>query len=69
MKRINHLRNAVRFAIVVIWVVAIGLVYTAFENSGNVHSLAWGTWLFYTVVGISVAYLAAIKTVKYWNIK
>lgn len=69
MKKINHLRNAVRFVIVVLWIAAIGLLYTAFKNSGNVHSLAWGTWLLYISVGICIAYLGVVKTIKLWNIE
>ncbi|MNH65326.1 hypothetical protein D3C73_173340 [compost metagenome] len=69
MKAINHTRNAARFAVVVFWVVILGLAYTAFQNSGNSFSLGWGTWLFYAVVTIVVLYAGVVYTIKLWSFK
>lgn len=69
MGRINHTRVATRFAIVVFWAIVVGLAYTTFQNSGNLHALAWGTWLFYTTVSAAIVYLGVIKTINLWNIK
>lgn len=69
MKSINHARNAVRFAIAVFWLVVLGLTYTVFQNSGNVHVLGWGTWLFYAVLVIVVLYAGVVYTIKLWSFK
>lgn len=69
MKSINHARNAIRFAIVVFWLVVIGLVYTAVANSGNAFALGWGTWLFYAVLVIVVLYAGVVYTAKLWSFK
>lgn len=69
MKSINHTRNAVRFAVVVFWVVVLGLTYTTFQNSGNAFALGWGTWLFYAVLVIVVLYAGVVYTIKLWSFK
>lgn len=69
MNKINHTRNAVRFGIVVFWVLLIGLLYSVFMNSGNMHALSWVTWLFYAVVVIVVLYAGVVLSAKFWNIK
>lgn len=69
MKSINHARNAIRFAIVVFWLVVIGLAYTAFQHSGNAFALSWATWLFYAVLAIVVLYAGVVYTSKLWSIK
>lgn len=65
----NHKRNAVRFAIVIFWVIVVGLIYSAFVNFGNAHVLGWFTWLIYVVITVVVLYAATVFTTKFWNIK
>lgn len=69
MKPFNHKRNAVRFAIVIFWVIVFGLGYTAFGHSGNVYALSWATWLLYAVVAVVALYAGAFLSTKFWNIK
>ncbi len=65
----NHTRNAIRFAIVVFWLVVVGLAFTAFMHLGNAHALSWVTWLFYVVITVVVLYVASVVTYRTWNFK
>ncbi|QTH80435.1 hypothetical protein PA10_00237 [Pseudomonas phage pPa_SNUABM_DT01] len=65
----NHTRNAVRFFIVIFWIIVIGLGYTVISHSGNAYALSWASWLFYAVVTIVVLYIGAVLSFKLWNIK
>ncbi|MNO02239.1 hypothetical protein D3C81_2225740 [compost metagenome] len=65
----NHTRNAARFAIVIFWIVVVGLAYTTYSHSGNAFALSWATWLFYAIVAIVVLYVGAVLSNKLWKIK
>lgn len=65
----NHARNAARFGVVIFWLAAIGLVFTAVMHSGNAFSLSWATWLFYAAVSVPVVYAGIFVSKSIWNIK
>lgn len=65
----NHARNAIRFAIVIFWIIVVGLAYTAYSNSGNALALSWATWLLYAVVAVVALYIGAVFSAKLWNAK
>jgi hypothetical protein len=65
----NHMRNAIRLAIIVSWMIAIGLVFTAISNANNAHAIGWATWIFYGVVTIVTIYFGIFATKYFWSYK
>ena len=65
----SHIRNAIRFCIVIFWMVMLGLAFTAINNASNAHSIGWATWLLYGIAVTVTTYVGAFATKHFWSYK
>lgn len=65
----NHARNAVRFCIVVFWLIVIGVALTAVSNVGNAHAIGWPTYLFYAIAATVTTYVGVFASKNLWSLK
>lgn len=63
------MRNAIRLAIIIFWMLVVGLSITAISNYTNATALGWATWLFYGVVTIVTMYFGIFATKYFWSYK
>lgn len=65
----NHARNAIRFCIVIFWLVMLGLAFTAISNASNAHAIGWATWLLYGIAATVTTYVGVFATKHFWSYK
>lgn len=63
------MRFLARFAIIVIWLICIGILVSVFTNITNVVTLGWPSLLFYAVLLVAVAFGVAGISKHLWKIK
>lgn len=63
----NHTRNAIRFAVVVFWLVILGMALGLDKMGTNLLSLGYPTLLFYGVVATVIVYGGAVISKRLWN--
>lgn len=65
----NHKQNAIRFAVVVFWLIYFGILASAAVNLANAITLGWPTLLLYGTVITVVTYANIFSTKYFWNLK
>ena len=65
----NHLQIAARFAVIVFWLMTVGVLYTLVTGCANCWAVGWFGAMLYGSVLIAVLYGAVVATPKLWSLK
>ncbi len=65
----NHKQNAIRFAVVVGWLIYFGILASTAVNIATAVTLGWPTLLLYGTVATVVTYAGIFSTKYFWKLK
>ena len=65
----KHLKIGIRFAIIVFWIMTVGVLYNLVTGCANCWAVGWFGAVLYGAVLIVVLYGAAVATPKLWSLK